>query len=221
MKKDRISPRKAGPHFEIVQRKGIESEMFNNPLLFRSRIAFPIYSGCIVLSMICLSGCGGGSTPTARTSESGAHGGHDHSHDHPTEGPHHGHLIELGNEEFHGELLHDDDGNLTIYILDSSAKKTVPIEATEVTVNLSHAGEASQHKLAASATEGDPEGMSSRFQIQDKKLVDALDAEGSTAQLVVTINGKQFIGKIDHSHDHHHGHDHDHGHGHSHGSHKH
>lgn len=193
--------------------------MISIPLMFRSRIAFPIYGGCVVLSMICLSGCGGGNTPTAKTSESGAHGGHDHGHDHPTEGPHHGHLIELGNEEFHGELLHDDDGNLTIYILDSSAKKTVPIEATEVTVNLSHAGEASQYKLTAAAAEGDPEGKSSRFQIQDKKLVDALDAEGSTAQLVVTINGKQFIGKIDHTHDHHHGHGH--GHGHSHGSHKH
>ncbi len=43
-------------------------------------------------------------------------------HSHPTEGPHHGTLIELGKEEYHAELVHDDK-MVTIYILDSAAKK--------------------------------------------------------------------------------------------------
>ena len=33
----------------------------------------------------------------------------DHAgHAHPSEGPHHGDLIELGNEEYHAEILHDE-----------------------------------------------------------------------------------------------------------------
>src|SRR5688500_14491837 len=40
--------------------------------------------------------------------------GHAHAHSHADEGPNGGHLIELGNEEYHGEWLHDDDsGKLT------------------------------------------------------------------------------------------------------------
>ena len=79
------------------------------------------------------------------------------THAHPTEGPHHGDLIELGNEEYHAELIHpedhDDDAHasenseaghehagITIYILDSSAKEMVAIEASEIAINLSHDG---------------------------------------------------------------------------------
>ena len=34
--------------------------------------------------------------------------GDGHDHGHASEGPHHGHLIELGEEEYHAELTHDD-----------------------------------------------------------------------------------------------------------------
>ena len=60
----------------------------------------------------------------------------DHAHDHPSEGPHGGHLIELGNEEFHAELHHDDASKtVAIYILDKQAKNPVAIEETELTLN--------------------------------------------------------------------------------------
>lgn len=146
-------------------------------------------------------------------------GGHDHAHDHPSEGPHHGHLIELGGEEYHAELVHEEDAeSVTIYILDGSATEVVPIEATTVTINLKHDGRGEQFDLAASPDAGDPDGRSSRFVSTDEELGEDLHAEGAEARLVVRIAGKSYTGKIDHDHDHghDHGHDHDDDHGHDH-----
>lgn len=130
----------------------------------------------------------------------------DHDHGHASEGPHHGSLIELGNEEYHAELVHSDDGTVTIYILDGSARNAVPIEAEDVTINLTHDQAAEQFKLTAKPDTSDPPGKSSRFELRDEHLASDLDAEGINARLVVTIDGKQFSGKITHDH----GHDHKH-----------
>ncbi len=61
------------------------------------------------------------------------------AHDHSSEGPHHGTLVELGKEEYHAEVVHAGDV-VTVYILDARAEKAVPIEATEVTINVLHDG---------------------------------------------------------------------------------
>lgn len=132
----------------------------------------------------------------------------DHDHDHPSEGPHHGELIELGNEEYHAELVHE-DGAVTIYILDRSARELVPIGAAEVTINVAHDGQAKQFTLSASPQEGDVAGRASRFTSTDAALAEALDHEGSDARLAVTIAGKAYTGRIVHSHG---GHAHDHAH---------
>ncbi|TWT86708.1 hypothetical protein Mal64_35370 [Pseudobythopirellula maris] len=127
----------------------------------------------------------------------------DESHaDHPTEGPHHGSLIELGAEEYHAELVHDDAAaTVTVYLLDSEAKVAVPIDAKEIQINLSHDGQAEQFQLTASPDATDPAGKSSRFASTDAELAAELDHEGS-AQLVVNIDGKQFHGAIVHDDDH-------------------
>lgn len=122
-------------------------------------------------------------------------------HDHPSEGPHHGDLVELGNEEYHAEIVHGDGGAVTVYILDSKAKSAVPIDAAEVTINLTHDGKAEQFKLAASPDTGDPAGKSSRFMLKDEELAGDLDSEGTAAKLVVSIGGKSYSGKIDHDHE--------------------
>ncbi|NOY28695.1 MAG: hypothetical protein GXP28_00540 [Planctomycetes bacterium] len=154
----------------------------------------------MALGLMIFSGCGGGDS-AGTSSTAGSHDDHD-DHDHPSEGPHHGGLVELGNEEYHAELVHDDDaGTVTIYLLDSSAKSAVPIEATELLINLSHDGEAEQFTLASSPDAGDPAGKSSRFVSDDEELVEDLDHEGADAQLVVTIAGKQYRGEIEHDHD--------------------
>lgn len=139
---------------------------------------------------------------------------HDHGHDHPSEGPHHGSLIELGKEAYHAELLHDEkSGAITIYILDGAAKVSVPITAESVLVNVKHDGKGQQFTLAAAPEQGDPEGKSSKFATQDKTLGELLDEKDTTARLVLEIDGKSFSGEIDaHDHDHDHGHDEKHAH---------
>ena len=126
----------------------------------------------------------------------------EHAHEegeHATEGPHHGHLIELGKDEFHAELALDEATHtVTIYLLDSTAKQAVPIEAQELVVNAMVAGKPKQFKLPAKPLEGeDPK--SSRFEASDEEMCDALceqpDAKG---RLNVTINGKAFVGEIEH-----------------------
>ncbi|TWT61351.1 hypothetical protein [Rubinisphaera italica] len=146
-------------------------------------------------------------------SESGHddHDDHDHGdHAHPSEGPHHGSLIELGNEEYHAELVHDDAaGTVTIYVLNASATEAEPIEATEVTINVKHDGTPEQFKLAATPDANDPEGKSSKFVSSDAELATHLDEEGAAPTLVLMINGKSFRGTVTHDHD---DHDHDHAH---------
>ena len=130
-----------------------------------------------------------------------ATGGDDHAeHAHPTEGPHGGDLIDLVNEEYHAELVHDEQGGtVTVYILDAEAKAAVPIDATELTINLKHDGQAEQFKLAASPDTNDPQGKSSRIVSSDAELDEDLEHEGAEPQLVATVNGKQYRGKIEHS----------------------
>ncbi|WP_345685263.1 hypothetical protein [Novipirellula caenicola] len=127
-------------------------------------------------------------------------------HAHPSEGPHHGSLVELGNEEFHAEIVHDAK-SVTVYILDSSATKAVPIDATDVTINLVHDGSPEQFKLTANPDAGDLDGTSSRFTLANAELVGHIDDEASAPKLSVTINGTPYRGEIKHDHDHE-GHDH-------------
>lgn len=154
----------------------------------------------------------------------------DHAgHAHPTEGPHGGELIELGNEEYHAELIHphdhDDDAHenenhaegeadhdhagITIYVLDGSAKEMVAIESPDVTLNIKHGDEPEQFVLAAKPTDEDPDGKSSRFVSDDKDLMEHFHEEEVEGTLVLKINGKSYRGKIAHDHDHgHEGHKH-------------
>jgi predicted small lipoprotein YifL len=54
----------------------------------------------------------------------------EHSHPPP---PHGGELLELGNDEYHLELIHDHDGgHVTVYVLGKDVKTPVPVEAPVV-----------------------------------------------------------------------------------------
>jgi hypothetical protein len=162
-----------------------------------------------------IAGCGGSTdTVTDQPPVTGHEGEHSHDaeagHEHASEGPHHGTLVEFGGEQYHGEVVHGDDGTVTVYILDGSAA-TVAIDAAEVTINVSHEGQPEQFVLAASPDTGDPEGKSSRFVSSDAELGTHLDEEGATAKLAVTIDGTPYSGAIEHHHDHgegEHGHEH-------------
>ena len=171
------------------------------------------------LTVLWLAGCSGaGPELTSGTAvspvvtdgppETGAHD----EHAHPSEGPHHGDLVELGNEDFHAEVVHGEGGSVSVYILDSAAKAAVPIDATELTINITHDGNAEQFKLPADRDASDPEGKSSHFSLKDEELARDLDDHDAAAKLVVMIDGKSYSGKIEHDHDADHKHDDSHKH---------
>ncbi len=152
---------------------------------------------CVSFALIVsLSAAGCENKPGKGTAKPGA-GGHP---DHPSEGPHHGHLIELGKGQYHAEMLDDHDtGKLTIYILDATATKEVLVAHDAVTINAILDGKSSQFKMTAvSATDG----RASHFEIINNELLEALeDSKKSKGQISVTIDGKPFPGKLEH-HDH-------------------
>jgi hypothetical protein len=107
-----------------------------------SRMTQSSFVFCLVV-VVGLTGCSGNSSQSTN-------GGSEPEHAHASAGPHGGSLIELGEEEYHAELVHDDaSGIVTVYLLDSAAKTAVPIDATEVVINLKHEGRGEQFKQQA------------------------------------------------------------------------
>jgi len=163
------------------------------------RLALFVFCGAALVGYLGCSKPGAKEKPKAA-----AHEGHDHAE----AGPHQGQLIELGEEEYHAELVHDDaNQKVTIYLLDGKAKGNVPIPASEIVLNIMVGDKPTQFKLPAVPDSSDPTGKSSRFELADKTLSEAVDAKGPDAHLNVTIEGKPYTGVIKHDeHEHHHEH---------------
>ena len=125
-----------------------------------------------------------------------------HEHEH---GPHGGHLVELGEEEYHAEVVFQDKtGKITVYLLDSSAKKPNPIDAKQVTLKLTVGGKPQDFSAAAVPDAGDPQGKSSRFELADNADIKAhiKDEEDLQGTVDVTIGKKAYSGQIKHEHEH-------------------
>jgi hypothetical protein len=152
-------------------------------------------------------------TSTAKTDDHG-HEGHDHAgHDHPAHGPNGGHILEPDTEGYHFEWTHNEDGLVTVYALDESAKKALPIAAGELTINIKVAGTEQSFTLPAVDAS---EGKATKFEVTDKELLGVLESldpkgESVTATLVANIEGqsKPVTAKFE-VHDHDHGHEHKH-----------
>ncbi len=152
--------------------------------------------------------CGGCSEKV----DTGGHAADEHATatpaDHPERGPHQGRLIELGREEYHAELIHDDASHrVTIYLLDAAALGPTAVSEPEVLVNLVVDGTPRQFKLPAASQPGDPSGSSSRFELVSEALCEALDQATTTGRLSATIAGRPYSGDLahaarDHDHDH-------------------
>jgi len=194
------------------------------------RITFiPVCLTAVAALSVSLAGCGSNSSETPTNKVAGTppplaadadhddHAGHDHDdsagHEHPTEGPHGGHLIELGNEEYHAELLHDENTRtVTIHLLDGAGKQPVAIPQTEITLQLFQGGQFVKYALKSVQGPGGSAGAASRFEIVDAALCNTLcDEDETRGRLQVSINGKPYTGTIEHSshgdHDHE-GHEH-------------
>ena len=167
----------------------------------RTKLGVWILSAAVVIGLSGLSGCSEESGGNYRTFDKNrdkapdAEHGHAHGHEH---GPHGGELIELGEEEYHAEVVFDDDSDkVTLYVLGGDAKSAVAIEAKELTLKLS----TKSYTLAAVAQDADGEGKSSRFEITSEELVDAFEEqEGLVGKFTVKIGSKSFTGEVKHSH---------------------
>jgi hypothetical protein len=129
----------------------------------------------------------------------------------PAKGPNGGLLIELGDDEYHAEMILDQKGKvLTIHVLDKEAKKPVLTEAEGVTINLMLHGKPKQFEVLAEPMPGEPKGKSSRFIARGKRsLMHAFEHDDHAARIALTINGKPYTGKVPvtaegdpHAHDH-------------------
>lgn len=156
----------------------------------------------VVAALVCcpvllLSGCGGTSQPAPAGGTAAS--GHAEEHAHPETGPHQGDLIELGDEEYHAELIHDDATKTVIlYLLGKDAKTAVSIADPQIDLNLAVDGKPLQVKLTAAPQEGDPAGQASKFTVVDEAALTALEAPKTTGRLNVTIAGKTYSGSISH-----------------------
>jgi hypothetical protein len=164
-----------------------------------------------LLLVVCLiGGCGKGQS-AAPAGEA-----HDHEeHSHADEGPHGGHIIELGTEQYHAELIHEAETNrVGVYLLGSDAKTPAPIDAASVTINVRVEGNPEQYILPAVPQPGEPAGKSSYFELVSEplhKVVAGQSESKAMARLSINIEGKPYSGLIEtDAHDHDHGHDHAH-----------
>jgi|GEM_PF-1108507 len=134
----------------------------------------------------------------------------DHGHDGEHEGPHGGHVIELGrSHEFHAEIVEDDQARtVTIYILGPEMQE-LAIEQNEINLSLLVDGKHQSFLLRAV----DPiDGKASQFQSTGSEVFAARHEHEATGKLLVMINGKSYSGAVKHhKHGHNgeeHGHDH-------------
>jgi hypothetical protein len=153
-----------------------------------------------------LAGCGGGEeTRTFSEADNVTHAD-EHAHAH---GPHDGHIVELGGDDYHAEITLDPASRkLTAYLLGSDLKTPLPTDAPSVSVRLKVGEETQELTLSPQPQMGDGEGKASQFTMTEGTLPESIkDAEGLAGEVVVTIGGTQYRGPITHDHE---GHDHAH-----------
>jgi len=167
----------------------------------------------IVVALTGFSGCGKKPAPAGGDH---AEAGHDHdhgdAHDHAAEGPHGGHIIELGVENYHAELSHDDATHkIGVYLLGSDAKTAAPIDAPSVTINVAVDGTPTQYTLPATPQSGEAAGKASYFELVSEPLCKIVcgesESKNTTARLSITIDNKPYVGIIE-TEPHEHGHEH-------------
>ena len=117
-------------------------------------------------------------------------------HDHPSEGPHGGRLIELGHDhKYHAELVEDDHAQTVIvYTLDEHFRELAIAEPT-LTLHLTGSDQPTAFELRGE-TNG-REGGYSRFVSTDTSLVQMLAGGAKlSGKLRVTIDGVPYVGRI-------------------------
>jgi hypothetical protein len=112
---------------------------------------------------------------------------------HEHQAPHHGTLVELGDEFSHLELLADPaQGLLTAYVLDGEAENPVVLSQPFIALRIKAEGKSFLLRLKAVANPltGETVGNTSEFRVLNKHLVGLARFEGSV--LSVNIRGALF-----------------------------
>jgi len=179
-------------------------------MLFRRSSALALIAAFAVI----VTGCTSGESEFTEISNEESEVGHeDHSgHGHGAHGPNGGDIVEVGNEEFHAEVVVDEaEQRIDVFILGSDAKTAKPIAASEISINFKHGDEVEEFKLAASALDGEADGQASKFTITDEELFEELHEHPEGATLKFSDGDQALTGTVIHSHDHGHGGGHGHG----------
>jgi hypothetical protein len=136
----------------------------------------------------------GGAKTAAKGKDDHGHGHGDHGHGEP--GPHKGTLIEIGEDEFHAELVVDHDAHaVRIYLLGADAKTASTTTDTSLKIAFEKVGEA---ELKAAPQAGETDGKTSCFEVLDDKLVhDLLDLGYAHGKFTVNLSGKPYTANID------------------------
>lgn len=143
------------------------------------------------------SGANDESDHSSSAAHENEHGGHD---DHVPEhdGPHGGHVIELGrSHKYHAELVEDEKAeSVTVYILDKDLKE-LAIEQPSIAMNVTVDGQAESFQLMA---EGANARKASSFKAADHAPFEALHEHDATGKLRVTIADTPYTAEVGHHH---------------------
>lgn len=155
----------------------------------------------VCLALLLMTGCSSSSdTGNQKATEpADPHAGHDHS----SLGPHGGHILELGNEDYHAEWRFDNNsGKVTIYLLDAAVKKAVTTTATSISVQVTEGDNVRDYELPAINQSEDDPPTTSEFESDDSSAELGVFLKGVghgiDATLKVTIGDKEYTGAFGH-----------------------
>lgn len=136
------------------------------------------------------------SKPIPAVSKEHDHASHEGAHHHYGLGPNGGSVVELGEDEYHAELVFDHDVHaITVYLLGADAKSPVPSMSPDVTLSLDQGKSA---VLKASPLDGETDGHSSRYVVVDEELVHSMLSRGFLhGDLTLQIAGKPYRTHLD------------------------
>lgn len=143
----------------------------------------------------------------AKDTEASTEAEHDHEHEHE-HGPNGGHLLEVGEEQYHLEVVFDDKARtMTAFVLGPDAKTPFPIEGETIDFDLEVGDKEHEIPLAAKPLEGEAKGKSSRFVAEGKAIPEAIKAEDDlNGHFHLDVGDDHF--HVDLEHGDHEGHDH-------------
>ena len=171
--------------------------------------------GLLAMCLVGLASCGksktsapaGGQTAAGHAHDHGHTHGHDHGHSHHHghdhgHGPHGGHIIELGSEDYHAELTHDEASHrVGVYLLGGDAATAAPIDAASLTIYVPADGEPAQYDMPAVPQPGEAAGQSSYFELASEPLHAVVSGQSQSANVEVRvsimIDGMPHVGIIE------------------------